>query len=465
MNTRTVLLRGLLALSIFMAPACRAKDPDANSSHKNIILISVDTLRADHVGLYGYSRATTPNIDKWFSDGIRYEYAYATDAATAPSVMSLLTGLLPQDHGTRLFFQLLSPDVPVLTDYLPENYQTAAFVSNMVLTDEAIGLANRFEHYDDYVDQKESVRSVFERSATDTTNAVLKWLAEKYDRERPLFLWVHYIDPHGPYRPPEQWRDHFESEARLKIQAQRVPSYMREEEIDDGNYYVDRYDAEIAYTDSEIDRLLTGYQEQNEVDDTLVILTADHGETLMEHEVWFSHTYHVYEELIRIPLLLRGPGVRSGTQDGLVSSLDIVPTVLRFVGVPLQETLTQVDLRMGAGLSAERIVFAEAHGFKGQWRAAIQQREKWIALVDGDGIVQNEPHFYSLDEDPSEKSPKTTDANVAALTALLSLINRDPDPGGTPKEYRKGKMLHGPKIAPDVDEAALEKLRSLGYID
>ena len=152
----------------------------------DILLITVDTLRPDHLGLYGYERATSPNIDRHFANAAIFERAYATSANTSPSVISILTGQLPHDHGVRKFYQLLSDDVQLVTDLLPDAYQTAAFVSNIVLTDEAMGIARYFDHYDDHVDERESTRKIFERSAQRTTDAALLWIAEHRDPERPL---------------------------------------------------------------------------------------------------------------------------------------------------------------------------------------------------------------------------------------------------------------------------------------
>lgn len=144
--------------------------------------VTVDSLRADHLGLYSYSRATSPHLDGWFADALVFDRAYATEATTAPSVAGILTGRLPQSHGVRLFYQLIPDGVPTLADALGRaGYQTAAVVSNVVLTDEAIGLGDRFDHYDDFVDEPEGARPVFERNARRTTDAALRWLRSARD--------------------------------------------------------------------------------------------------------------------------------------------------------------------------------------------------------------------------------------------------------------------------------------------
>ena len=130
--------------------------PAAAHRGADVLLLTVDTLRAQQLGIYGYGRATTPRIDRFFADGIIYLRAYSTTASTSPSVISLLTGRLPQEHRVRLLYQLVPEDMRLITDFLPFEYQTAAFISNVVLSGEAMGIANRFDHYDDFVDEESS---------------------------------------------------------------------------------------------------------------------------------------------------------------------------------------------------------------------------------------------------------------------------------------------------------------------
>ena len=139
-----------LAIGLSLLPSCSASEPEtagpSGSGSGDILLVTVDTLRPDHLGIYGYARATSPNLDRWFADGAIFERAYATEANTPPSVVSILTGLLPQEHRVRLFYQLLPQETRLVSELLPPAYQTAAFVSNIVLTDEALGAAGRFDH-------------------------------------------------------------------------------------------------------------------------------------------------------------------------------------------------------------------------------------------------------------------------------------------------------------------------------
>ncbi|MBW2543319.1 MAG: sulfatase, partial [Deltaproteobacteria bacterium] len=396
----------------------------------DILLITVDTLRPDHLGLYGYERATSPNIDRHFANAAIFERAYATSANTSPSVISILTGQLPHDHGVRKFYQLLSDDVQLVTDLLPDAYQTAAFVSNIVLTDEAMGIARYFDHYDDHVDERESTRKIFERSAQRTTDAALLWIAEHRDPERPLFLWVHYIDPHGPYRAPDTRAASFDHEGFVAFDPNRVHAYQHEPGVDDALAYVDRYDEEIAYMDAAVGRLLDGYGTGRELDEALLIFAADHGESMIEHEYWFTHGYQVYEEIIRTPLMIRGPGVEPGRREHPVSGIDLVPTILHFANVRSESALEGVALQRRAAIPEDRIVFADGDGGKFLLRAAIRGDRKWVA--QGQAGVQRMQNGwqYDLPADPAEQEPQRWDpSNLGeAAVKLIDLFDRDPDP-------------------------------------
>ncbi len=245
-------IAGLLGAALAAASGCRGAPGD-------VLLVSVDTQRADRVGLYGYERETTPHLDRWFADGAVYLRAYATSASTTPSVVSLLSGRPPHRHGVRLLLQLLPDELDLVTDHLPDRYQSAAFVSNAVLTDESLGIARRFDHYDDFVDEREPNLLAFERNASRTTDAALSWLREERDPRRPLFLWIHYIDPHGPYRPPTKAGPRFSHEGERPLESERVHRFQLEPGVTDALDYVDRYDEEVAYVDAQVGRLLEGY--------------------------------------------------------------------------------------------------------------------------------------------------------------------------------------------------------------
>jgi len=430
----------------------------------NLLLITVDTLRADHMSLYGYERRTTPHLERWLGGGRIFDRAYATETSTTPSVVSILTGLLPQRHRVRLLYQKIPAQTLTLARLLDRaGYETAAVVSNVVLTDEASGLGSHFHYYDDFVDEKEPYRRIFERRASRTTDAAIKWLRNFRPPEKPHFLWVHYNDPHGPYHPPADRPIDFTHHLPKIIDIMRVPDYQREPGLTDGLEYVDLYDEEVAYTDREIGRLLEEYATLGLLEGTLVVFAADHGETMMEHERWFTHAYHVYEPLVHVPFAIVGKGVVPGRVKTPVSLVDLVPTVIEMLGLAIAGGF---DGRSVGRRFEASPVFAEAtYGGGRQWRCAVVGEKKWlIAVRQEDGEVM-EKMEYKIGEEAGGVVSRAWDAASPVGGKLIELARGDPDPGGWPRQFERGQRLSAPKVAPDVDEETLEKLRRLGYVD
>ena len=457
----------------------------------NILLVSVDTLRADHMSAYGYERETTPWLRRAFRDGTIFERAYAAEANTSPSMMSCLTGLLPYQHGVRFIYQLADPAVPTVADYLNlAGYQTAAVVSNVVLSAEAMGLDRRFDYYDDLVDEPEPHRPVYERRASRTTDAAIKWLATVRNPNVPSFFWVHYIDPHGPYTPPKNKPVDFGHGLPVEIDLDRVMDYVREAGVTDGLEYVDRYDEEIAYTDREVQRLLQAYEQLNAGGESLVIFTADHGESMMDRELWFAHGHHVYEELTHIPLMIKGGAfTRQLRIDTPVSIADIAPTILESAGLHSPPGIYGTSLSSPAD---DRVVFAESTTRLGNHnvshRSAWVGFQKWTLTLARDrgwlehrlsfafrvlgipdrlskfGIETGEPVYYDLQADPGELRGRAANSSGRAMMELAAMIENDATPAGPIRVYSPGQLTTAPKVAEGVSDDALRKLRSLGYV-
>lgn len=444
--------------------------PTGVAARSNIVLISVDTLRPDHLSLYGYPRRTTPFLDEFFAEGEIWENVYATEASTAPSVASILTGRLPQSHGVRLFYQRLGSEVPTLADLLSEQgYETAAIVSNIVLTAEAMGLNERFDHYDDFVDEREGARPVWERRASRTTDAALAWLASRESYTKPHLLWVHYIDPHGPYRAPQDKPLEFSHEGREEIDILRIPRYTRlAEDPRDALRYIDRYDEEIAYTDREIGRLLEAYRQADDINNTIFIFTSDHGESMTDASIAFSHGFAALEPIMRVPLAVRRPGGRAKRRQAPVSTADIAPSILTWLGVPLPEGIDGFVLGQRP---ADAPVSLEATSRRGQTRAAIAGREKWMVRRNAKGEIvhratKNLPIIRASDPERQTAEPPDGPWREGAISQVLDeWMDADDFPQSVATRTNPGSRIRAPKVAPGRSEREIEGLRALGYVE
>lgn len=455
----------LAVFSVFL-PACNRDSGEpklASTSQPNIVIVVVDTLRADHLSAYGYARTTTPNIDAWFADGLRCDSAYATASYTPSSVVSILTGLYPQCHGVRMFLQPIHKDLESIPRRLKESgYETAAFVSNINLQSNWIGLNEHFEHYDDTLPQREAFRDSSERIAVETTNAVLEWLKNRKDPKRPYFLLVHYIDPHGPYAAPTPLVKDFAHDPPVPIEMDKLPPYQRIPGVADGFEYIDRYDEEIAYADSHIGRLFGELERVAPSGNTVYLLTADHGETLMDHRGWFQHMYHVYEELVRVPLLMRGPGIQAGVLKTPVSGVDIAPTLYAALGLPAASPLDGVSL---LGPLPDRPVFTESYVLQNslRWHAMIQNGKKWM-ITNPPVTEQGYPgtrytQLFDLATDPHETITVLWDLDEPAAQPLVRHIAQDPEDATV---LQSAIDSYSTRLS-DFEEVQ-ERLRALGYL-
>ena len=383
---RTVCL--LLAIACVLAAGCgkEAAPPERAApapSIPNILLIVADALRADHMSMYGYERETTPRLAEWFESGTVYERAYSSASYTPPSVVGFLSGLMGPQHGVQSYNANVPEGLKLISTRLAEaGYTTGAVVSNPVLAASYCGLDAHFDHFDDTMDERDLNRDLFSRSAGRTTDAVLAWLESERGSGKPLFLYVHYFEPHGPYTPPDDKPADFSHPDEFPIPVERIPEYQRVSGLLDGLEYVDLYDEEVAYLDREAGRLLESYGRMFPLDGTLAIFSSDHGETLMDHERWFRHSYHVYEELIRVPLALRGPGFGRARVAGPVSLVDVAPTVLTAAQLAIPPGFQCEAL--GLAPRENRFIFSES-----QWElcCAIRGAKKWLAIIKEDGSL------------------------------------------------------------------------------
>jgi arylsulfatase len=460
-SLRPVIVRGPIALLLLASLTGCAPE---SSPPRLLLLISVDTLRADRLGGYGSDLALTPNLDALARQSLVFEAAYAPTSFTLPSIGALLTGRYPEEIGLLGNRSALAPSVPTLANELGESgWRSAAVVGNLVLRRNA-GLAHGFDDYDDDLPAHESARGWPERIARDTTDAALAKLADFPARaDDRLFLWVHYQDPHGPYTPPEGLRERFierereRDDGRLLLPTRsggrgqgRLPAYQDVDDQREVAFYRAGYDAEVHYLDAEVGRLLRGLEERALADRAVVVFTADHGESLGERDYWFAHGDRLDDALVRVPLLLRAPAVTPTRRHDIASLVDVHPTLVALAtGKPPDPTAPGRDLLAdGAGASdSEPYLATLAAG--GPMRLGI--------VADGHKLVLTrtgpnwQPELFRIgyeDRNLVDEEPE----RVRELSERLGVL-------------RRGLRMQAPATRQQLSEQDQRNLRSLGYID
>jgi arylsulfatase A-like enzyme/Flp pilus assembly protein TadD len=395
----------------------------------NVLLVTVDTLRADHLGCYGDSRASTPSVDRLAADGVLFERAETAAPITLPAHTSILTGTYPAYHGVRNNGDYrLGPRAETLAEVLKRfGYRTGAVISGYPLVTR-FGLSQGFDTYDDHLPPEREHQVGFrERTAEEATRAGIAWL-EAAGSQR-FFLWVHYFDPHAPYAPPSPYAERFSASP---------------------------YDGEIAYVDRELGLLLERLRTLGFADRTLVVLVSDHGEGLGDHGE-ATHGALLYESTLRVPLILSLPGPlpRGRRVTTPVRTIDLMPTILRVVDLPEPDEMQGTSLlpltsRRPADLLlksvSETLLPRENYGWSelaalriGDWKYIQAPREE----------------LYDLRADPGETNnlAEKREGDVARMRDEIHRLMAEAAPSGAPIAYRQ-----------ELDETARERLRSLGYL-
>lgn len=424
----------------------------APAASPSVLLLSVDTLRTDRLGAFGYDRPTSPRIDELLAAGVSFVEARTPEPLTAPSLVSVLTSLHPHDHAaTRNGLRMREglPSLPLLLKR--RGYRTAAFVGNWTLRDELVGLAEHFEEYRAVLENRRWFGLVKgEATADDLNEPALAWLDQHLaaDGERPFFLWVHYTEPHAPYVLQEEFVE------RLGL-------------ADGGLSDRDRYDTEVAYVDDRLGRFLDAVRERVPEDRLIVVFLADHGESLGEHGYW-GHGRHLFEPTLHVPLSIVWPGrLEARAIDAPASLLDLAPTLASLLGVERFAGFQGFDwtpvLDGSAPPPAERSIRFQAHRGAVQGRSApthVRTRgllevglltggRKEILRPDGPRRWQ-----FDLATDPGELESLVADGSPAseALARWLETVEQG--------------LALSDELPPNVlDEEDLEAFRALGYLD
>ena len=412
------------ALAMSLQPLAMAgcsQAPPAKPLARNLLIVTIDTLRADHVGAYGYARSQASFVDEVARSGVAFERAYAAAPITLPSHATLMTGRYPPGHGSRDNGVHVSKTVPTMaTELKAHGFRTAAFVAAFPL-DHQFGLDRGFDVYSDRLPRGPDGKPSNERPASQVVDEAIGWLRTG---AAPFFLWVHVFEPHAPYG-----------------------------DASDRRPVLDRYDQEIGVANRELMRLLGAIDAR----ETLVIVAADHGEAFGEHGE-FSHSIFIYDTTLRVPLAMRGPGINAGERTtnrerqtaNLVSDpvtlADVAPTAMRMLGFTMPDT-DGIDLSPALGGAAlpRRELYAESFAplMEFGWaplRAIRSGPWKFIAAP--------KPELFDVEKDASEQT------NVVGTQPTVA---RELD--GRVDRYSPPRL----PATPDIDAGGRERLRALGY--
>lgn len=450
MSMRRKLINLLVSMmaSAISVPVLQA----ANSPGPSIVVITVDALRADRLGSYGYPKTTSPNIDRLVSRGMRFERAWTPEPLTGPAMCSMVTGLEPHVHAATRNGLRMKPGLDSLPKILVEHgWRTAAFVGTWTLKDNLTLLGEHFETYGERLERRRWFGILnSEATCEDVTDDALDWLGEERKKgpEKPFFLWVHYIEPHAPYRFHEEYED------RLGINQDKLTKK-------------DRYDTEIAAVDESIERLLEGVRQAVDDKNLLVVFTADHGESLGEHNFW-GHGRYLYEPSLRIPLGIVWEGViPQGSVSSQANLIDIMPTLLELIGIEVPEDLPGTSwagtLRGRAELDERRRCYQAHRGaVHGGTHDNDRKRSKGLLWV---GVIENHRkeiikvsrqviQVYDLEADPQELE------NLASVDAIPSN-----DLAACFAQVTEGLGNLDQLATEKLDAETVEKLRALGYLE
>lgn len=417
-------------------PGCR---PQKDVEARDVVLIVIDTLRADHLALYGYGLATSPNLERLAADSVTYTQAISPGTWTVPVHASLFTGLWPSFHGAervagdRNLALPMNPDAPTLAELVrAHGLRTAAFVANATYVSPIFGFGRGFdEFFDAHLDRGPQV-----------SEAIGNWLATQRGR---VFLFVNILDPHEPYDPPPPFDTHFPGKheefgammTTLVFGGTPLTPEMRA-------HFASQYDGEVAVADQAVGAIIASMKKRGRYDQALVIVTSDHGEFLGEHGL-AGHGQPPFEPEVHVPLLVKYPfSRRAGERVARrVSTLGIFSTILSSLRVPAPPDIQAQPLDDPHPVWVEDIDRAG-----NRIRVAYDDRQKLISATTETGT---ENRFYDLAADPGESTPIRDGSEAAALRAVLTSFADAPRPVN---------MAERPVIDPEREA----KLRALGYI-
>lgn len=438
----------LCAVSFYAMRYQKLRRTAPDQKRPSVVLIVIDALRADHLSCYGYRMNTTPSIDALAEQGTLFEKFFTSLPMTQPSFATLFTSLHPISHGITLNGKALSPRATTLAEILQNNgYQTGAVVGAFNM-DSVFGLDQGFQFYDDAMNSNNrGKRKRWERSALEVNLVAFEWLST-ISRKSPFFLFVHYFEPHKPYTPSPEI----------------VP--VSPDAANELNKTVAMYNGEISAADAAVGQLIQKLNDRKLLDQTLIVLTADHGEGLGEHD-WYGHIWRIYDETMRVPFIMAGPQIPEGRRVNVaLQSIDFAPTVLNYLRIspPVPQQGQSFLNVWNHPDEIRQPVFLEkasapqgSRGFRGwkkfphaQW-AIRTNAEKFIWSDDGNY------EFYDLENDPEElRNLFPLEKDKAMLLYQRGLKARE--------KFQPLHLAVDPQLRRGEEEVE-EGLRALGYIN
>jgi arylsulfatase A-like enzyme len=444
------IMKKIILLAVVCAVAGGAAFFYTHRDHRpNVIILLLDTLRADHLGVYGYERATTPVLDQFAKENIRAQWAFTAAPWTPPSVAAILSGLYVTQHGlmppngreqAKEATAKLKPDVEVLGEVLQRSgYITTGISSNPWIT-KAFGFDQGFDTF----------VSIPRARGGEVTLAGIKAVKEMAGSAKPFFLYLHYLDPHTPYDPPEGYRDIYKEPVKNPIYTESAQEKLS------------LYDGEIKYLDTAVGKFLEYLKTEKLYEDSIIVILGDHGEQFGEHGE-FGHGFQLYNEELRVPILFRaGTKTEPGkVLDTTVSTVDVFPTILKLLGIPVSPGHLGISFLDPEAQAKRAGVFSEIRRI---------HNEKSFTSYDGRAIIVGslESTDNAASDDPGKNvlalldrhDPKNAENTQPAVEAKEELQ----------MEFRS--LLHemqankvtGAGKAGDVPDATLDQLKSLGYL-
>ena len=409
-----IAMAGLFYVSTMSSPKIR-----------NVVLISMDTTRADHLSCYGVYKNVTPNIDALAKEAVLFKNTYSPIPLTLPAHSSMMTGRIPPAHGIHdnLKYQLNDKNL-TLAEILKDNdFITVAVISAFIL-DSRFGLEQGFDTYDDSFDEELENSNISQRRGGETTEHAIRWLQK--NKDNPFFLFVHYYDPHMPYDPPEPFKSRI----------------------------LHPYFAEIAYTDHCIGQVINELKALDLYDSTLIVITGDHGEMLGEHQE-MTHGYYIYQANIKVPLIFKVPGeTKSKIVDDIAGLVDITPTVCSLLGVDIPEHIQGKDL--SSYIVGGKVTGAEKRHLYCECMVPTKYGANSLLGIVTDRfkyIQTTRPELYDVINDSKESE------NLIAQQPQQARILQD-----KLKQILEDSVSEEPESDLELDTEAVQKLEALGYV-